>query len=122
MPRKRKFLPPPPNQTSIRAFISGATNWKVGESPLDQEELEKFKSYYEDRERAPEDQLFEADIHEKLLAGGSFHHFANRQSALAYMHGQFLMRKMGNGGGGNNHQDLMGGTGLFSIHLRGGGG
>lgn len=60
---------------------------------MDQEELEKFKSYYEDRERAPEDQLFEAGIHEKLLAGGSFHHFANRQSALAYMHGQFLMRK-----------------------------
>ena len=77
--------PPPPNQTSIKAFISGSSNsWKCGDSPLlGEQRIQKNSS----------DQGFESEVHDNIFEAGIFFHFKNQASALAYLNGQIMFRK-----------------------------
>jgi hypothetical protein len=85
MSSKRKSVLPPPNQPSIKAFITGGSVcWKVGESPL----VETGE-----RKQDSENGRIEKEIHDKILDAGIFHHFANQPSALAYLNGQLILRK-----------------------------
>lgn len=84
---KRKCNLPPPNQPSIKMFISGVTvGWKPGDSPL--------ISGAKGEERQPSDgNEFEKEVHSKILEAGIFNNFANQPAALAYLNGQFMVRK-----------------------------
>ena len=90
---KKKPAPPPPNQADIRSFISGSSNWKAGDSPLTPQEQKQKTDYLEDPENAEKNHLKEAEIHRRILAAGTFNYFKNQQAALAYLNGQFLLRK-----------------------------
>ena len=90
---KRKLLPPPPNQADIRSFIGGSSNWKVGETPLTPKEQKQMKAYLADPENAERNHFHEAEIHQRIFAAGTFNYFGNQQAALAYLNGQYLMRK-----------------------------
>ena len=77
---KRKSFLPPPNQPSIKMFITGgATGWKVGCSPLVGGQGCSDK--------------FENDVHSRYMDAGIFQNFSNQPAALAYLNGQFIMRK-----------------------------
>ena len=78
--RKNKIFVPPPNQTSIKMFISGGSvGWKIGDSQVI---------------GGPSEQnSFEKDIHTRILEAGIFHYFSNQPAALAYLNGQFVVRK-----------------------------
>ena len=82
---KRKSALPPPNQLSMRAFISGgSTGWKVGDSPLLGEKKQQHSS---------QDQKFESEIHDRIVSAGIFQYFLNQPAALSYLNGQFMLRK-----------------------------
>ena len=83
---KRKSALPPPNQLSMRAFISGgSTGWKVGDSPLLGEKKQQHGS--------SQDQKFESEIHDRIVSAGIFQYFLNQPAALSYLNGQFMLRK-----------------------------
>ena len=79
----KRMLPPlPPNQTSIKSFISGSSNtWKCGDSPLLGEQR---------RQKNSSDKEFESKVHDDILTAGIFFHFKNQASALAYLNGQIM--------------------------------
>ena len=82
---KRKAVIPPPNQPSIKAFITGGSvGWRAGESPL----LGGIE-----RKQDTDIHRIEKDIHDKILDAGIFHHFLNQPAALAYLNGQFILRR-----------------------------
>ena len=61
-------------------FITGgATGWKVGCSPLVGGQGCSDK--------------FENDVHSRIMDAGIFQNFSNQPAALAYLNGQFIMRK-----------------------------
>ena len=79
MKRSKSFIPPP-NQQSIKMFISGGSvGWKIGDSPV--------------TGGPNEDDCDEKAIHTRILDAGIFHHFSNQPAALAYLNGQFVTRK-----------------------------
>ena len=81
---KRKSAHPPPNQLSIKAFISGGSRWKAGDSPLTERRQEQSSS---------EELEFEKGIHDKIMSAGIFLHFQNQPAALSYLNGQLTIRK-----------------------------
>ena len=78
--KRSKSSIPPPNQQSIKMFISGGSvGWKIGDSPV--------------TGGPNEDDCDEKAIHTRILDAGIFHHFSNQPAALAYLNGQFVTRK-----------------------------
>ena len=81
MGRKSKSLVPPPNQSSIKMFISGGSvGWEAGDSPVIDNVI-------------GEGTEFEIEIHQKILKAGTFKFFLNQHAALAYLNGQLVLRK-----------------------------
>ena len=81
MGRKSKSLVPPPNQSSIKMFISGGSvGWEAGDSPVIDNVI-------------GEGTEFEIEIHQKILNAGTFKFFLNQHAALAYLNGQLVLRK-----------------------------
>ena len=82
---KRKSLIPAPNQPSIKAFIAGGSvGWRPGQSPL---------LGGSGKKQDTEINKFEKNIHDKLVAAGVFNHYLNQPAALAYLNGQFILRR-----------------------------
>ena len=83
---KRKVPNPSPNQPSMRAFlVGGSKSWQAGDSPLsDQQDKQQKKS---------EQNIFESEVHARIVSGGTFHFFQNQASALAYLNGQIILRR-----------------------------
>ena len=75
MYKKKSAARLPPNQLSIRAFISGDSGWMVGDSPLLGDKMQGVSS--------TEEHEFEEEIHDRILSSGIFHHFHNQPAALS---------------------------------------